>query len=181
MRGKYNVKRHAVEQPLDPSYRIIPLTQNKNALVSTHRYDELALWTWCVYKCKANNSYYAVRGGKKGETKTVPMHIHIMGRLGCEIDHINGDSLDNRDENLRPATESQNLANRGKQRNNTSGYKGVARNNKTDWMASIQFHGKHLFIGNFKDKIPAARAYDRKAIELFGEFAYTNFPVADYD
>lgn len=71
MRGKYNVKRHAVEQPLDPSYRIIPLTQNKNALVSTHRYDELVLWTWCVYKCKANNSYYAVRGGKKGETRGV--------------------------------------------------------------------------------------------------------------
>jgi hypothetical protein len=64
--------------------------------------------------------------------------------------------------------------NRGKQKNNTSGYKGVYLHHKK-WMAQIKYKGKIMRFGVFEDIVDAAKAYDKKAKELFGEFAFTNF------
>ena len=92
---------------------------------------------------------------------------------GFEIDHINGDKSDNRFSNLRLATSQTNKANCGLTASNSSGFKGVhARGSR--WIASITHDRKLIHIGMFKTAEEAARAYDAKAIELFGEYALTN-------
>ena len=94
-----------------------------------------------------------------------------------EIDHINRVRHDNRIENLRNAVNhSKNLGNQSVQkRNKTSIYKGVCWDaNRGKWMASIKFNKKRINIGRFDSEISAAKAYDKYAISLFGEFANTN-------
>lgn len=92
---------------------------------------------------------------------------------GFEIDHINGDKSDNRFSNLRLATSQTNKANCGLTASNSSGFKGVhARGSR--WIASITYDRKLIHIGMFKTAEEAARAYDAKAIELFGQYALTN-------
>lgn len=92
-------------------------------------------------------------------------------------DHINRNPLDNRKSNLRKADSSQNNMNRGTRSNNTSGYKGVSYDvSRNKWQSMIACRGERYHIGRFPTKEEAARAYDEKAKELFGEFAYLNFP-----
>jgi len=107
--------------------------------------------------------------------KVIHMHREVARRMGLdlsnEIDHINGDKLDNRRENLRSATRSQNKMNSGKPKNNTSGYKGVCwykRGNK--WRAQIGINGKLKHLGYFEDKEEAAKAYKKAAEKYHGEF-----------
>ncbi|MCK5643692.1 MAG: HNH endonuclease, partial [Gammaproteobacteria bacterium] len=93
-----------------------------------------------------------------------------------EIDHANRNRLDNRKENLRQCTPSQNKWNIGKRGNNTSGYKGVCwKKDKQKWVACIRKDHKVTWLGHFKDKIKAAKAYDKAALELHGQFAVLNF------
>lgn len=93
------------------------------------------------------------------------------------IDHINRDKQDNRFCNLRQATNSQNKANVQKviQTSNTSKYKGVYFD-RGRYRVRIYLNARPLNLGRFKDEIDAAKAYDVKALELFGEFALLNFP-----
>lgn len=91
------------------------------------------------------------------------------------IDHINQIKTDNRWTNLRECTKSQNGANRPKQKNNSSGYKGVGwRKDTKKWRAYIKCNGQMMDLGCFIDKNDAAIAYNKKALKLFGEFAYLN-------
>lgn len=92
-----------------------------------------------------------------------------------EIDHINGDKRDNRIENLRLCTRSENVMNRKKSKSNTSGYKGV-RQVGEKWEARIGYKYKLICIGTYETAEEAASAYDKKAFELFGDFAKLNFP-----
>jgi len=98
---------------------------------------------------------------------------------GHELDHINGDKLDNRLYNLRPATTAQNQHNRKLNRKvGTSRYKGVSWYKPTGkWRARIQHNGKEIYLGYFADEIEATKAYDKAARQLFGEYARCNFPV----
>jgi hypothetical protein len=95
-----------------------------------------------------------------------------------DLDHISGDKSDNRICNLREATRSQNEMNNAKINSPCSSqFKGVSffkRDNK--WNSSITLNGRKFYLGRFKSEIDAARAYDVKAIELFGEYARLNFP-----
>ena len=146
---------------------------------------------WRVYL--DHNTYYATThiphpdggwskprpGGYKRRRRTTrPLHRLLMDPpKGMVIDHINHNGLDNRRENLRICTRAENSRNRGKQKNNTSGYKGVCwykRDKK--WRAQIKKDSKKIHIGYFDIIEDAARAYDAKAKELFGEFAHLNFP-----
>jgi hypothetical protein len=95
---------------------------------------------------------------------------------GFEVDHIDRNPLNNRRDNLRVVTHSTNQQNRI-QSNNTSGYKGVSfRANRGTYRAFIKQHGKQITLGCFLDPEEAARAYDKKAVELFGPDALLNFP-----
>lgn len=107
----------------------------------------------------------------------VVMVIHL-GRLlvkGEQVDHITRNPLDNRIENLRLATQSENHCNRGKFKNNTSGFKGVSWHKYTQkWEAKIMLDGTRKYLGYFDTPEKAALAYNAAARELHGEFAYQN-------
>lgn len=149
----------------------IKLTQGKVALVDDEDFEYLNQFKWCAHKeC---NTYYAVRNAKNnGKLFTQYMHNLIIGIIG--VDHKNHEGLDNQKHNLRIANKSQNAMNNMPLKNMTSKYKGVSwfkRDKK--WRAVI--NEKH--IGLFIDEIEAAKAYDNKAAELFGEFACLNFKI----
>jgi hypothetical protein len=152
--------------------KTIQLTQGKVALVDDDMYDYLSQRNW--YAEFNVNHYYAAC---KVSRKVVRMHrIIVNAPEGMVIDHINGNSLDNRRENLRVCTHAQNIHNQKMNAKNTSGYKGVVWNKVyKKWYARIKINRKFKHIGVFDDAEEAAHAYDEKAIELFGEFARTNF------
>lgn len=104
------------------------------------------------------------------------MHTLLTGFT--RTDHVNGIGLDNRRENLRPCNQSQNGGNSQKTKRNTvSSYKGVWFDPSRDkWESKIAFNRKTIHLGRFDSEEKAARAYDDKAQELFGEFARLNFP-----
>lgn len=147
----------------------IQLTQNKIALVDDSDYEILTQFKWCY-----SPTGYAVRGTrsrKEGWQKLIYMHRAVL-ETEANVDHINGDKLDNRRENLRVATQGQNLMNTAKRSDNISGYKGVSWDKeKRKWVAQIHYQGKHIHIGRYLTPIGASEAYRIKAKELFGEFA----------
>lgn len=107
-------------------------------------------------------------------SKGLLMHRFLMGaEEGQTIDHINQNGLDNRRENLRFCTTSENLHNRSSI-GGSSKYKGVSRV-KNKWRSYIWQDYKRIHLGYFEKEEDAARAYDIKAVELFGEFAKLNF------
>jgi hypothetical protein len=105
------------------------------------------------------------------------MHREIAGApKGMVVDHIDGNELNNRRSNLRVCTVSQNHQNR-RRTWGRSRYKGVCFLKKRNkWKAEIMVNRKHIHIGCFDEEEEAAKAYDKKAAELFGEFAYFNLP-----
>jgi gentisate 1,2-dioxygenase len=105
--------------------------------------------------------------------KDVPMHLMVAERMGFERpDHKNQIKLDNRRENLRPATRSQNGGNRPKNSNNSSGLKGVSWHKlKQKWHAQIAVHGEKVHLGYFSSKDAAYSAYCQAAKQYFEEFA----------
>lgn len=108
--------------------------------------------------------------------RKVLMHVLLMGQRG--IDHINHDGLDNQRENLRVATQGQNLANQRPIRGGSSRYKGVSWHaQRSRWRADIRLAGRTRFLGYFTDQADAARAYDAAALTAWGEFAGLNFPA----
>lgn len=153
--------------------RTIPLTQGFFAIVNDEKYDELSQYKWCGRKI--NNTCYAYRHEGK---KTIFMHRQILNTpKGKLTDHKNRNGLDNRIENLRICNHSQNAMNSGLMDRNTSGYRGVYwAKDHDDWRARIFCNNVWIQLGHFDSKEDAARAYDKKAIELFGEFARLNFP-----
>jgi hypothetical protein len=179
---KHNVPRHAVVQPLDQSYRIIPLTQGKNTLMSASRYEFINQWNWFAELDKRSGDYYACRRDySAGSCRRITMHSILLQGDFENVDHWNGDTLDNRDENLRPSSVKENSRNRKRPKDNTSGFKGVWwRKEKQKWVATIRVDGRHIYIGSHVIPTEAARLYDRAAIKYFGEFARLNFPRSDY-
>lgn len=102
--------------------------------------------------------------------------LYVTGKLPDKgIDHINGDKSDNRFENLRLSNQSQNSANSRTPKNNTSGFKGVCWHKKAKkWAARIKVNRQEIYLGLFKTKEEAAEAYNKAALEHFGEFARLN-------
>jgi hypothetical protein len=151
----------------------IKLTNGMIALVDDADFEWLNKYTW---------SYDGKKYAKRTQSRTIlkkdlTMHREIMGfPENKQVDHINGNKLDNRRENLRLCSNSENLCNRGKQKNNTSGYKGVTWNkNNKNWMAQINVLGKYIYIGSYPEKELAARAYDEAAKKYHGLFSKPNF------
>jgi len=161
------------------TWMCIELTTGQQTLVSVDCYADLCQFTWHAVK-KPSGTYYAARTIRVGlKTSVEYMARRIMKAPdGVEVDHRNGHSLDNRTWNLRFATTQQNQFNRGKNRNNTSGYKGVTWEKSTGkYQAQIRVNGQTKHLGRFDDKIDAAHAYDQAALKYHGRFARVNFPV----
>ena len=157
----------------------IPLSKGKVAIVDNEDFEWLNQWKWhCL------SPGYAARHNRicewHGKRKMVLMHREVLHTPeGMCTDHINGDKLDNRHENLRICDHSKNGAN-AKARNGKSGYRGVCwHKQRKKWTASIRFNYKTNYLGLFVNLIDAAKAYDKKAKELFGEFANLNFPEGE--
>lgn len=168
----------------DTASCFIPLSRGLFAKVSSEDYATLSQYKWYAWPWPGGRHFYAFRSVTIGKYKerTERMHRVVANAPdGMHVDHINGDPLDNRRSNLRIANQSQNLANRSCQVNNTSGFKGVFKNRASrikPWRAKIEVRGRTIFAGYFQTPEEAARAYDAAAIKHFGPFARLNFPEA---
>lgn len=160
----------------------IKLTQGFVAMVDDEDFEWLNQWKW--HARKDDNGYYAGRsiylggGSKNQKIKTISMHRLIMNTpKGMETDHIDHNGLNNQRHNLRNATHSQNQYNRLPR--GSSKYLGVTvlQNGKEKGRitAEIRCNGRRINLGRFKTEEEAARAYDLKAKEFYGEFANLNF------
>lgn len=147
--------------------------RNLFALVDDEDFKHLNQFKWSVFKSR--NTFYASRNFQR--KITLMMHRIILDcPKGMEVDHINGDGLDNRRENLRIATRQQNSSNRKFNINNTSGYRGITQERKTKkWSASIRKNGKRIHLGTFVTARHAALCHDLWAKDIYGEFAGLNF------
>lgn len=130
-------------------------------------YDNVKNYKWYI----DSNGY--IKAVVPKSKRLISLHRLIMNIEKKEmIDHISGDKLDNRRNNLRLCTNQQNQFN-SKSKGGKSKYKGVYKY-KNKWAAQITRDYKKNFLGYYDNEIDAAKAYNKKAIELFGEFAYLN-------
>ena len=174
--AKLRVKRHTPIQPQDPSYRLIGLTQNQNAIVDATDFEWLSKFLWYANWNPHTQSFTAKRRPGKQE---VFMHRVIMACTDKKqlVDHWNHDTLDNRRQNLRVCNNAQNQQNRRGRRKSTSRFKGVTWDTgRKKWFVGIRIRGKTKGLGRFENEREAAKVYDVAAIEHFGEFAFLNFP-----
>ncbi len=158
-------------------YCKIPLTRGRFVKVDPEDYLWLSQFRWC---CKLNaDTCYAIRHIQvAGRWKRIYMHRQIMATPpGLVCDHVNHDGLDNRKHNLRNCTAAQNNANRRSAPTASSQYVGVSWDKRRRiWVVHIKKHGVPKYLGQFEDEEDAARAYDRAAWALHGEYANLNFP-----
>jgi hypothetical protein len=152
----------------------IQLTQGKVALVDDADFEFLSQWKWCAQR--SDNLYYASRkiSLDNGKTKTFRMHREIMRPPdNLLVDHKNGNTLDNRRENLRICTNQENCMNSSLPIDNKSGFKGVHLD-RSKWRSRIVFNGKPIHLGMFDNPRDAGMAYNKAAIKYFGDFAKLN-------
>jgi len=156
-------KFEGLQQPVE--YKLVPTTKGNFAKVDNEDFDRVKGICWRQHNGYAHN--YTIGS----------MHRFIVN---CPdelfVDHINHDRLDNRRSNLRLATHKQNTYNKKPMVGATSRFLGVCWDkSKNKWLAQIGFNNDNIYLGLFSVEEEAARAYDKKALELFGEFANLNF------
>jgi hypothetical protein len=153
----------------------IQLTKGKVAKVDDADFDWLSQWKWswhyAGYAFRMYRTHYTLH--------RVAMARAIMDLAASDkrvVDHINGDSLDNRRCNLRVCSRAENMRNVKLRRTSISGYKGVSHTKEWGWRVKLQVNGKVISGGTFLTSAEAAKAYDELAIKYHGEFARLNFP-----
>lgn len=154
----------------------VPLTRGCFAIVDECDARDVLRFKWYATPGSRAGVMYAARtfGGRKSK-RTITMQKFITGY--AMTDHINGDGLDNRRCNLRPASPAENHHNLFMSPNNTTGFKGVSFDKKNlRWAANIGVDGVQIWLGRHDSPEAAALAYDNAAREYHGEFARLNFP-----
>lgn len=152
----------------------MPLSKGRVALIDDADAELVRRYNWRTYARPRSGgcNYYAYT---HPAGKILYMHRLIMAAgAGIEVDHIDCDGLNNQRSNLRFATRAQNCANK----NTGLQHRGICWDKQTsNWRCTISFNNKNIHVGRFGDRDDALRAYDRRALELYGEFARLNFPV----
>lgn len=156
----------------------IPLTQGRFTLVDDADYEQLNKQKW--YAHQSRNVWYVRSNSLPVNDKqlSILMHRVILGLQhgdGKQVDYIDGDGLNNQRSNLRICTNAQNQHNRRQKVTGQSRFKGVTRHRQSKrWIAQINRHSAQRYIGSFDTEEEAAEAYNEKARELHGEYAYLN-------
>lgn len=151
--------------------KLINLTQGKQAIVDEEAYHDLSKFKWMFI------SGYAARNMRFGDKRKTQYMHRVINKTpnNMETDHVNGNTLDNRIENLRTCTHKQNMWNSKMQRNNTSGFKGVSFHKKTKkWQATLGVNGGLVYLGLFGKQREAALAYNYAVKKYFKDFAKLN-------
>lgn len=149
-------------------------TNNKKykVIIDDEDFDKVKNFTW-----------YYDKGYIVALVKGQRVLIHrliLSAKEDVVVDHKNGNTLDNRKCNIRVCTHAQNVANAKKRGGCKSKFKGVFPNkNKTRWLVYCGPNTQNRYIGSYGTEIEAAKAYDRVALALYGEFAKLNFPSGD--
>lgn len=161
---------------LIPNTRLIRLTRGKFALIDEEDYERVSQYKWHINS--TGDLMYAVACIKiDGKIKNIKLHRFVMNFPDFDLDHKDNDGLNCMKLNLRPCNDSQNQMNRRTKSEFSSIYRGVSfSKDRNRWMSLIGYKKKMKYIGSFKVETEAAKAYDTKAKELFGEFARLNFP-----
>ncbi len=157
----------------------IELSRGYKAIVDDEDYERLSQWRWNISTC--NGGVYATRWERESGSKRrqlIRMHVEIMNPpAGMLVDHINGNTLDNRRCNLRACTKGQNQMNMRRNSRNTSGYRGVHWNKKNKkWTAMIRVANKKHYLGLFESVEAAATAYAEASRKYHGEFGRPDLP-----
>lgn len=141
--------------------------QEFHVTISREDFYRVAQYSWWMSTSRGRDVANA-----KIDGKNVKLHRFVTNVTNPEIkvDHINNNSLDNTQENLRLCVHKQNSYNTQKRKDNTSGFKGVVSRPSGKYQAKIKHNGKTIHIGTFSSPIDAHNAYCKKGIELFGEF-----------
>jgi hypothetical protein len=152
--------------------KIMLANSDKYTIVDDEDYEKFKDYPWR----KSQHGYAIICKYVNKRSKTFHLHRWIMNAPeGLYVDHINGDPLDNRKENLRLVTHSQNMFNVKTYVTNKSGYRGVSWHSlRSKWRARINYKGTEIHIGLFESKEEAALAYNKKAQEMYGEYARLN-------
>ena len=154
--------------------KIITLTAGQEVFVSDEDYHWLSQRNWYL-----GTHGYAICDlwGRRGGMKVLMHRLVLLAPDTSSVDHANGNRLDNRRENLRLATQSQQNANRPKIVGLSQRFKGVyRRRDGLKWCAQVKDPaGRMKYLGSFASEVAAAIAYDTAAIQLYGQFARLNF------
>jgi hypothetical protein len=162
------------------AYRRIYLGEGEWTILDQEDYYRLGRYNWSA-TCSDGHIYAAriVRNTSFGRITTIYMHREVMNPpKGLLVDHRKGNTLDNRIDNLRTATRSENVYNRQKTKSKTSSrFIGVhLQKRRNKWIAQISYRRIRIYLGTFVNEIDAARVYDEAAKKYHGEFAQLNFP-----
>ncbi len=145
--------------------------RNVNILVDDEDYEYLNQFRWI----KRSSYGYPARHIQSRPKQIYKFMHHEILKTNQMIDHINGNVLDNRKQNLRITNKSKNAANCKIHKHNTSGFKGVSKMKQTNkYIAYIVVNNKQYRLGTFNNKEAAAKAYNDAATKYFGEFARLN-------
>ena len=150
-----------------------------DVLIDDDDYEKIKDYKWNVLK--KSNGIYIICTARTADRKrhTLRMQRVIMNcNSGMDVDHVNGNTLDNRKSNLRICTHTENMRNMSKRKNVTSVYKGVYFNkSRNKWTASIRINGTLKHLGHYKTEDQAAISYNISAVKYFGEFARPNINI----
>lgn len=138
-------------------------------VLDNHNKHLITLHNWYIHR----TGYVRVNLWEGKKCSTLQLHHLVLPKKeGYDIDHINNNPLDNRENNLRYSTKAQNQRNRGPQKNNTTGYKGVGRTSDGKFCARLTHNKKKIWLGTYVTAEEAYKAYTDAAERLQGDFRW---------